>query len=148
MKQILMTLKQVIFDIFGDMFFLFPEEYDEEVDFPTDWIKYRAKITNDNNFFINLYFTPGQAKTMTENFLGMEAEDISADITAGTLKEAVNVVGGNLLNRMGKDYNLGIPGQSPTENAAQLKKPYDRNPGEAILLNIEEEPFLATVTTS
>lgn len=146
MKQIFQTMRQVIFEIFGDMFFMFPEEYDEGVEFPSNWIKYRIIVSNDKDFFLNFYFTPGQAKLMAENFLGEEAEDISDTIIDETLKEAVNVLGGNLLNRIHEDYHLGIPEKCTTEKTDRLTDISLET--ESLLLNIENEPFLATVTSS
>ena len=137
-------MRQVIFEIFGDMFFMFPEEYDEEVEFPQNWIKYRIIVSNDKDFFLNFYFTPGQATSMAENFLGEEAENISDLIIDETLKEAVNVLGGNLLNRIREDFHLGIPEKCTTENTDRLKDISLEM--ESILLNIEDDPFLATVT--
>lgn len=145
MKQIFQTMRQVIFEIFGDMFFMFPEEYDEEVEFPPDWIKYRINVSNEKDFFLNFYFTPAQATSMAENFLGEEADNISDLIIDETLKEAVNVLGGNLLNRIHEDFHLGIPEKCTTENADGLKDISLET--ESLLLNIENEPFLATVTT-
>jgi hypothetical protein len=81
---------------------------------------------------------------MAENFLGMEAEDISEIIIAETIKEAVNVISGNLLNRLGEDYQMGIPRNSGTEDTANLKKMVDS--GDAVLLNIEDDPFLVSVS--
>lgn len=156
MKQISTTLTQVIFEIFGDMFFMFPEHYDsgQEVVFPADWIKYRLKITGDDTggrvplFYLNCYFTPPQAEVMAENFLGEDAGEISPVIVGETLKEAVNVLGGNLLNRLEHDYHIGIPEPCTTENQGQLKEFYNRNPDVSILLNVENQPFLALLTQS
>ncbi len=145
MKPILTTLTQVIFEIFGDMFFMFPEHYDpeERVEFPLDWIRYRLKITAGESFFLNFYFTPQQATLMAENFLGESAGEISTTIIDDTLKEAVNVMGGNLLNRMGEEYHLGIPEKCVTEDVAQLYEDYHGQ--HAVLLNIESFPFLVTI---
>jgi hypothetical protein len=139
-------LRNVIFEIFGDMFFMFPDDYEEDVTFPSDWIKYSIRISREDKraLFINCYFTPGQAAVMAENFLGMEAEDISDIIIAETIKEAVNVISGNLLNKLGEEYQMGIPANNPTEDTAFLKKMADS--GDALLLNVENEPFLAAVT--
>ncbi|MCP4154031.1 MAG: chemotaxis protein CheX [bacterium] len=149
MTEKISSLKHVIFDIFGDMFFLFPDEYDDDelgsVDFPKDWIKYGLKITNESETFnLNFYFTPNQAKLMTENFLGEEAEEISEVIIAEALKEAANVIGGNLLNELDIDFHLGIPGEQPCEDSALLKSSFDKK--DCILLNVEEEPFLAKIS--
>lgn len=146
MKQIFQTMRQVIFEIFGDMFFMFPEEYEEAVAFPPNWIKYRISVSNGKDFFLNFYFTPGQAKLMAENFLGEEAGDIDETIIDETLKEAVNVLGGNLLNRIEEDLHLGIPEKCTTESADRLKDISLQT--ESLLLNIEDEPFLAAVTQS
>lgn len=146
MNPTLTMLRNVIFEIFGDMFFLFPEEYDEEVTLPRNWIKYGIRITRGKKktLFINCYFTPKQAAVMAENFLGMEKEDISDVIIGETIKEAVNVISGNLLNKLGEEYHMGIPANSPTEDTAVLKKMVDTD--DAVLLNVEDEPFLASVT--
>jgi hypothetical protein len=144
MKQMLTTLTQVIFEIFGDMFFMFPDHYDEgeNVAFPKDWIKYKIKIAKEKTFWLNFYFTPQQTKLMAENFLGEEAGEISDVLIAETIKEAVNVMGGNLLNRLDGDYILGIPEKCSTEDVLKLKN--FCNDYNSLLLNIEEQPFLST----
>ena len=145
MNQTLTTLKQVIFEIFGDMFFMFPDQYepDEEPVFPANWIKYRIQIKQKKILWLSCYFSPEQTVQMAENFLGASPEEISDVIVAETVKEAVNVFGGNLLNRLGDDYQLGIPEPCDAEDTAVLKEIYDR--GDGILLNVEEFPFLATI---
>jgi len=146
----------LIFEIFGDMFFMFPEHYEtgEDVVFPANWKKYRLEIREEDNesragkllFHLNCYFTPRQAAMMAGNFLGEEAGEISNEIMEETLKEAVNVLGGNLLNRMQSDYHIGIPGPGATENPVQLKEFYKQNPDNSILLKIEGQPFLVLLT--
>ncbi|MCP5054428.1 MAG: hypothetical protein GY940_45090 [bacterium] len=146
MTQMLTTLKQVISNIFGDMFFMFPDEYEpgDPVDFPRDWIKYRIEVLHEKGFVLNCYFTPNQAVQMAENFLGEAVGKIGDDIIDGMLKEAVNVFGGNLLNRLNDSYHLGLPVKSPTGDIALLKEAYDRE--EAVLLNVEDQPFMAIIT--
>lgn len=149
MNQISTILKQVIFEIFGDMFFLFPDGYDtdEQPVFPVDWIKFRVMISQQNSYYLNFYFTPQQARLMAENYLGEDAGDISDIIIDETLKEAVNVVAGNLLNRLDTDYQLGIPEKDQTEDPMSLKNLHQQGKHHSILLNVEEQPFLATVTS-
>jgi hypothetical protein len=150
MKQLSTILRQVIFEIFGDMFFMFPEQYDpdETVTFPPDWIKFRINISQGVSYFLNCYFTPQQARQMAENFLGEDAGGISDEIVDETLKEAVNVIGGNLLNRLGTDYELGIPEKQPTEDLVVLENLHNDPDIVSILLNVENNPFLAIVTPS
>jgi len=144
MKEVLKNLKKVIFNVFQDMFFVFPDEYDEPiVDFPVNWIRVRIALYSKNakNHYINFYFTISQARIMTENYLGQN-EDFPNSILEATVKEAVNVVGGNLLNLFDDDYNLGIPETLATESEDILKKKYAQG---GILLNIEDEPFLLLI---
>jgi len=145
MNQILTTLQQVIFEIFGDMFFIFPERYDpeENVPFPDNWIKYRINISNGKRFYLNFYFAPQQASLMAENFLGETVAELTPEMIAETIKEAVNVMGGNLLNRMDGDNQLGIPEACPTEGAMVLKQKFDSQTD--VLLEVEGFPFLAVI---
>jgi hypothetical protein len=126
------------------MFFVFPEEYDESiVDFSVNWIRVRIALHSKikKNHYINFYFTTSQARIMTENYLGQN-DKFSDSIIEETVKEAVNVVGGNLLNLFNDDYNLGIPEVLEVEDNELLKDKYAEN---GILLNIEEEPFLLLI---
>ena len=142
MKEILPDLKNVIFNVFQDMLLVFPDEYDEEIDFPNNWIKCRIKLYKDETIYFNLYFTPNQGRIITENYLGIH-EELEETIIHETIKETSNVVGGNFLNSFKKDYNLGIPELHECEDIAELKQKY--NDGNGVLLNVEEEPFLLLI---
>ncbi len=143
MKEILPDLKNVIFNVFQDMLFVFPDEYDNEVKFPDNWIKCRIKLYKEKTIYFSLYFTPNQARIITENYLGQN-DDLPDSIIYETIKETANVVGGNFLNSFKKDYSLGIPELLDTEDKNILEKKYKE--GNGILLDIEDEPFLILVS--
>ncbi len=133
----------MIFNVFQEMLFVFPDEYDENVEFIKNWTKIKIELkSTKNSFNLNFYFSESQAITMTENFLG-QSDDISSDLIDETLKETANVIGGNFLNIFKKNYSLGIPEILDCEDIKSLRNQYDD--GNGILLKIEEEPFLLLV---
>jgi hypothetical protein len=139
--EMLTNLKKVIFKVFQDMFFLFPEECEEELKFPKDLIKVNIDIFNTENERKSLifYFTVPIAKMMTENYLGQN-DELSEIIIQETLKEAVNVIGGNFLNSFEDSYNLGIPKITEAESDNAFDKILQEQRG--MSLEIDSEPFL------
>ncbi len=143
MKEMLPDLKNVIFNVFQDMLFVFPDEYDDVVEFPDNWIKCRIKLYKAETIYFSLYFTPSQARVIAGNYLG-QSEDLPDEIIYETIKETANVVGGNFLNSFKKDYSLGIPELLDAEDKDIIEEKYKE--GNGILLEIEDEPFLILVS--
>lgn len=142
--EMLTNLKTVIFKVFQDMFFLFPEDYEEELKFSKDIIKVNIDIykREDEKKTLSFYFTESLAKMMTENYLGQE-DELSDVIIQETLKEAVNVIGGNFLNSFEESYNLGIPEIPAPESEKNLKEKLEDDMNN--LLKIETEAFLFSI---
>ena len=112
-EKILQTLREVIFNIFETMFFLFPEEIEQKKedisDMPRDYFKALIHL-NDNKWLMILQGSEKLAEAMTKNFLGQEGTVDEAQI-ADVFREAVNVIAGNFLMKLGsrKRISLGVP---------------------------------------
>jgi len=142
--EMLTNLKTVIFKVFQDMFFLFPEDYEEEPKFTKDIIRVNIAIykREDDKKTLSFYFTESLAKMMTENYLGQN-DELSDVIIQETLKEAVNVIGGNFLNSFEESYNLGIPEISKPESEKNIYEKVEDDMNN--LLKIETETFLFSI---
>ena len=111
-EKIIQTLREVIFNVFETMFFLFPEviEQKEDIsDVPRDYFKALIHL-NDNKWLLILRGSEKLAEAMTKNFLGHEGAVDETQI-ADVFREAVNVIAGNFLMKLGsrKRISLGIP---------------------------------------
>jgi hypothetical protein len=109
MQATLQTLTPVIIDIFGDMFFLFPEESQGPGGGRGVWHRVAVDISGRSPCRLTFFFAEATALTMAENYLGLDVETIKRPLISDVLKEAVNVMAGNLLNRQNDDSILGIP---------------------------------------
>ncbi len=108
----LQTLKEVIFSVFETMFFLFPEVVENEKDLPDmpkDYFKSTLRL-NDNKWLLILLGSEKLAEAMAKNFLGHVGPVDESEI-ADVFREAVNVIGGNFLMKLGnRDHvSLGVP---------------------------------------
>ena len=145
MKELLQNLKKVIFNVFQDMFFIFPED-GEEIDPDRDICYKKVAISiqksGETTYLFQLYFTENQGRMMTENYLG-QTEEITDNLIEETLKEAANVIGGNFLNLFQQGYSLGIPELMSCQVIDRISNMYHSETG--LLLEMEGEPFLLMV---
>lgn len=106
MKAKLKCLSEVIFDVFADMFFLFLEKSEEQQQpGKPDWHKIGVNIISDDPYRLIFLIGERTAGLMAENYLGLQAPEMVVDV----LKESVNVVAGNYLNKLNDASRLGIP---------------------------------------
>lgn len=72
-----------------------------------------AQLTFDGPFCgaFFLFMTPIKADEIAADFLGLPIDQIDRPKRADTVKEALNMIGGNLLAKLDKagDFRLGIP---------------------------------------
>jgi len=108
-EKILQVLKEVIFSVFDTMFFLFPEAVESEKDLPVLPDNYfRAFLhLNDNKWLLILRGSEKLADTMAKNFLGQEGPIDESEI-ADVFREAVNVIAGNFLLKLGDEDRMAI----------------------------------------
>jgi CheY-specific phosphatase CheX len=107
-KKIQEHLMNSIFEVFEKMFFVFLEPVDEDVKY--DMIA-SINFIGLMNGSIDVFFTLGVAETMVQNMLGGEAEGVTPTLIEDCAKEAVNMVGGNFLQKYDSSnvFNLSIP---------------------------------------
>lgn len=140
-KRIRQLLKQAIFDIFADMFYLFPEERPDQVETPLDDTAYSIDLSGEAHITITCHISATLARLMTANFLGEDKLQVSAFLVDETLKEALNVIAGQLLVDLPGTWSLGFP---RTVSGAPPGGLTEEPP---IVLRVEGETFLALIAT-
>lgn len=100
-------LKEVLSDVMEKMFYMVPEEMKGES--PPMGGEYLAEISIERKRRITLQFLLSRslAKQMASNFL--PGGDLSEEMIQDVLREMANMVGGNLISSIGRDWQLGLP---------------------------------------
>ena len=109
-------VRQTVVDVLGTMFFTFPEpmeppppepEWGESSVFINSTIAHTGQIQARYNF----YFPERLARTITQNFLGVEANEVTSQQVLDTMAEIANMIAGSLLGRIDPDgaSKLSIP---------------------------------------
>jgi len=97
-----------IYEVFEKMFFVFLEPVERNVKY--DMV---ASLNFDGSIKgqITAYFTHGMIENMLKNMLGPQANSITDEMIEDCAKEAVNMMGGNLLHKFDaeKAFYLFIP---------------------------------------
>ena len=132
MKKI-QVLKELTSNILETMFYIMEETQPFNI---VQNYKYAATI-KDENIEIILMFCEKTARMMTENFLGMESDEMTETDIEDTIKEAINIIAGNYVRTAfeGKILRIGIP--TMIENIARIV-PTDY---EIAMLFFKEEPI-------
>lgn len=141
MQTFVGTLKKAIFEVFADMFYLFPEEADVTNAFPENVQAFSIGLQGEGDLTITCCFTRELGQEMAANFLGEKQDQIADFLVEETLKEAVNVIAGRVLIELSGVWSLGFP--YPFRGDLTTLQQTDRS----ILLRIAEEPFLAAMTS-
>ena len=118
-KNLKTAMMASISNVLETMFFM-PLEFDEQVDLEAVGLlgEGKTKVCRLNfkgrfsGYFI-LFVPEGLLFTFTENFMGMEKDEITKDHINGTLKELLNMVAGDTFTNFDDtlDFQLGIPEQ-------------------------------------
>jgi CheY-specific phosphatase CheX len=117
LTQILMMMKDSIFDVFDNMLFL-PVGISQKEGEIAQWLDSRPDIIGTAMPFegpVNgefLFLIPGElAMEITTNFLGLDSLTATQDQVEDTVKEALNMVGGHSLSQLDTtgEFNLNIP---------------------------------------
>ncbi len=111
LKQI---LKEVTFEILETMFFALPEPLPDDGGLlPGLVFDLRASVAlgGRQNLALNLFLPKPLAADLTASFLGLEPDEIDDGAVSDMAKEMINMVAGNLLNRIGEQagFEMGIP---------------------------------------
>ncbi|MCX5846832.1 MAG: chemotaxis protein CheX [Deltaproteobacteria bacterium] len=109
MKEMKETLMVAIFDVFERMFYVFLEPVNDEY---SDYamaatIQFGGALKGE----VKIFVSERLAKSMVQNLLGIETEDITEKDIEDCIKEAVNMICGNFLGRLDqtKVFDLSIP---------------------------------------
>ncbi len=116
-KNLKTAMMASISNVLETMFFM-PIEFDEQVDLEAVGLIGEGKTTvcslnfkgKFSGYFI-LFMPEKLLFTITENFMGMEKDEINKDHINGTVKELLNMVAGGTFTNFDDtlDFQLGIP---------------------------------------
>ena len=109
-EKMMRQLKNVIFEILEDMFFIFPQE-ENEIVLPPKLIKGTIAISGEERIILRFFITKALARIMAANFMGEEEKEISDQEIIEVIKEFVNMVGGNYVSLIDLEgrMQLGLP---------------------------------------
>lgn len=145
MKKMLAATKTSISEVMETMFFM-PVEFEEPSDLKEITLLKenqtrvcRLNFTGDRSGSVILLAPRALLAEMTENFMGEPADSFIDELLEGTLKETVNMVGGNALRKIqaSRPFELSIPELIP---AAEFPETPSllliRTPGEAMAVHV------------
>jgi hypothetical protein len=92
------SLKAATFEVLETMFFIFPENPEEDADIlhgPA--LKAWVPVRGPKNFRVGLTVPLGLAREMAANFLGLEKDEVAPDSLEDVVKETANMVAGIFL---------------------------------------------------
>jgi CheY-specific phosphatase CheX len=107
-KKIQELLMNAIFEVFEKMFFVFLEPVDEDVKYDMiASINFIGPIKGE----IDVLLTHDLAGAMVQNMLGVDYGGVTQKLIEDCAKEAVNMIGGNFLQKYdsSKVFDLSIP---------------------------------------
>jgi len=104
MKEILMMS---VFEVFEKMYYIFLEPRAPESS-DTRQRAVTIRFSGASNGEMQAYYSEALAEAMVENALGMDKVDISDQVMEDCLKESVNMVCGNFLQKMEPDKVLQL----------------------------------------
>jgi len=98
-----------IFEVFEKMFFIFLEPVEQKdvmLDMETE-IKFKGPVEG----CMKMYLSEGLASLMVRNMLGLDDEEVTDYLKEDCVREAINMVCGNLLRTYDSSriFNLSIP---------------------------------------
>ena len=109
MKEMNEAMRAAIFDVFERMFYVFLEPlHDEYSDYAMgSSIKFDGALHGE----LMILVSEELAKTMVQNLLGLQSEEITEQDIEDCVKEAANMICGNFLSNLDqtKVFDLSIP---------------------------------------
>jgi len=149
--EMMKAMRQAISDVMNKMFFL-PVQVNEKGLALREWFPDKLplagatiSLTGPLSGFSYLLVPAGVAREMTANFLGIPEKGINVKQEMDTVKEALNIIAGNMLAQLDKKgtFSIGIP---------QLIKESDLSAGQldgfnkgAILIETEHSHMAAGI---
>jgi CheY-specific phosphatase CheX len=121
------TLKEAISKVLERMFFqtvvISEERGPLQEWFSRNQAPVAAKIEIDGDLPGTLYLisSPEALKDLTDNFMGVEGEMVQEEQKQDVLKEALNMIGGQMLSLMDKEgkFHIGLPQFLPESKIAR-----------------------------
>ena len=109
MKKIEEMLMTAIFEVFEKMFFIFNEPL--RSDGGVYHMKAAINFSGPANGGMQILFSRGVAETMAKNMLNLEEAEITEQVTADCMREAVNMICGNFVRKLDPErgFRLSIP---------------------------------------
>ncbi|MFH2059896.1 MAG: chemotaxis protein CheX [Pseudomonadota bacterium] len=140
-KTLMLNVTSSIFEVMETMFYFTVEEKDTAASDLSDLFDIQSartcRITFSGQFSgaIFLLIPKNVLGTMTQNFLGEGSDNLSEELTDGTLKEALNMIAGSALTKFDeKSYmGLGIPEVVELANLSLDEESVIFNTGEGLI---------------
>lgn len=135
-KKIEEILTTSIFEVLEKMFFVFAEPSRGGV--RTYRLRTMIRFEGPCTGEMQLFFTPGLAKTMAVNMLNLEEEEITDGIMVDCVKESINMICGNFLRKLDPVHGsrMTIPVCDVISDQEELHK--DQNPARVKLAFVTE----------
>lgn len=144
MKKVQEVMMTSIFDVFEKMFFVFLEPWDDDFKYDMATSIHFSGTTTKGE--IKAYLSAGVVRSMVQNMLSLEPEEVTDGAMEDCAKEALNMIAGSFLNKMDAKqvFDLSIPEyEKKTDlfkktNAASLSLIFDSDDNYlAITMNLE-----------
>ncbi len=135
-------LTDVIFNVLETMFFAVPEKLGEVA--PTVWdVEATISLSGARDTHIRLLMTKEMGLSLAATFLGKEPEEVSETELLDLIREIANMIGGNLVTKLGdEELSLGLPESRYIQETALI----DTDPGNIIPFYLEEHPVAVVWT--
>ncbi len=92
------SLKAATFEVLETMFFIFPENPEDDADFfHGPGLRAWVPVRGPKNFRVGITVPQGLAREMAANFLGVEKDEVSPDDLEDVVKETANMIAGGFL---------------------------------------------------
>ncbi len=108
MKKIQEILMNSIFDVYEKMFFVFLEPMEDAVSYNlTASIRFSGIFNGE----LRAYLNKDMARSMVENMLGLESQEITEKQMEDCSKESINMICGSFLERLSPStvFDLSVP---------------------------------------
>lgn len=147
-EDIQRAIKEVVLDVFENMYFMFLEvigEDDPVPPFPESCFKARVAVKNGSPAFI-LYASEQLVADMAKNLLGADQPITEADLI-DVFKESANVTAGNLVTSLALDASLAL--DVPVAERVQPCSEFRPAPGaQEVMFDFEGQLLKVAVETS
>ena len=136
--------RQAIFEVMEKMYFIFLEPISYEEARESEWHAVEVRFSGTWKGKIEVYFSLPLVTAMMENALGVKDAEMDEQLQEDTLKECVNMIAGNFLQKFEpeKAYRLTIP------QYWGRKGPREGDGGIMIALVADGDPMLAGLAIS